>query len=351
MTNPIELAEWTPVALRTFSLAAEKTQTLQEYTQRNKINADGLPLHYIDAQYIIEETPTYSIDELLNNINTTVVTDAIVPLNYGEGFPTTPEGLPVWERLEGEPFEHFQIFKHYRDSMHIAACYDQRTNSNSNSNNNSNKQTRHDLDHPKSLRAARTLHETAIFCGTPRSAVKLLSKLYHWTMRAKAYDLYRASMVEKIRAAEVDSMHSVHLNAAREIFNKCLDWLDKNVDELNPKTALEWFQTAVQLERLSLGLSKDRPQGELDAERVDRRPWVQINQLQQQNGQGTNQGTNQGGQQQGTQVLLGMDDNTHDEREARLMNVLSTLQGAKVIDLPKRDATPTHAAPTGDDNE
>lgn len=299
-----DLTTWSPSKVQALSKTSSLVQALQAQSLRNR---EGEPLCYVDPQCIMAN---YSH---LDPQETTLhdVPDAITPLYYQDGYPTTPDGVPFWERLDNEPVPYYEYFKSFRDDTYIKSLQTD------NGNN-----TKVGSFVSKSV-GARLLTRVANRVCVDRQILKTVSELYHWRLRAEAYDTFNKGELEKLRSAEVQYMQNKHMAAAEYIFDKSLKWLEQNHEELNPNSALQWFQTAVELHRLSLGLPKDKPeQGEGEAH-VDRRPWVQINQQYNQSGNGT---TPQGNLTSGDGASSGTS-------EDRMQTILRTLNEAGVLDV------------------
>lgn len=231
-----DLTTWGKSKLQAMENAAEMVFELQRAAHTNAI---GMPIYYVDASTILTAAPFKTLDDIL----TTPPDDSTIPLTYGEGYPTTPDGLPFWERLDGEPTEYYHLFKTYRDMI-----YTQEMGTPS-----------ADITSPRSLTSLRSIYEVSKRTGTERKTLKIIAKLYLWPLRAKAYDLYRRDQVNLMRERDIEVMSGKHKKAAETIFIQCFKYLKENAQELNPKTALEWFKAAIELERLSLGLLPDKP--------------------------------------------------------------------------------------------
>ena len=327
------LTTWTPQKLKALEHTAAIVQKLQSQVS---VNSEGEPFGYIDCSVVQSE---YSAEDP-HQIDLRDAPDALQPLFHQDGYPGTTGGLPFWERLENEPLEYYNIFKAYREDTYIKALTEQAYEKSQALQKESEGRS---VLNPHSRRAARSLYSVADRMGVDRVTLRTLSQLYHWHLRAKAYDQFNERQLSIIKDAELQHMHNTHLTAARKIFDKCMDFLDNpdNLKELNPKTALEWFQTAVELERLSLGLPKDKPPEDGQGGGSDRRPWVQINQQYNQNtlnqtGTGTGTGAgSQGGSPGGSD---GDHQSTSGTGErGRVYEILRTLNEAQVIDVVIED--------------
>lgn len=190
-------------------------------------NKEDLPLSYIDPQVLLESG--FLNDEL----NIDIIDKAVVPIEYAEGYPVV-DGLPFWDRLGGELLEYYNLFKHYRDQ--------------------------------KLKSAVRSYREVGDQVHLPLDYIVGLSKAFHWRARVKAFDLYMIMEREARRTREMVLLEGKHLKAAEDIFDVCMKFIRKDDAEkqLSAKSALEWFEAAIKLGRLSLGLPPDKPVGVTD---------------------------------------------------------------------------------------
>lgn len=318
----VDLTTWSPSKLKALTQASTIIQTLQHQLPTNP---DSTPLAYIDPAVIQgkystidpQETPLEDVD------------DAIVPLQYGDGYPATHFGTPFWECLENEPADYFDLFRQYRESSYIKYLQKRKPG---------------DPMQPiktNGLTGRRMLTTIASQTDTDRRVLRTISLMYHWPLRAQCYDLFMEQQLQVRRNAEIQYMQSEHQRVARHVFEKCETWLNENSELLNPKTALEWMQMSIELERLSLGLPKDKPSGSLEEERQDRRPWVNIFAQQVNNPDPNANGNGTGGSSSGTQ----------EETTIRLSEVLRILQDANalnegsVIDVESESEYSDHDAP------
>jgi hypothetical protein len=259
---------------------------------------------YIDADIIMSQFVNASVEELLAN----TPSNAITPLSCLEGYATTPDGLPFWERLDGEQIQYYELFKAYRDMIYTKLPV---------SGDREKILEGPDITNPRSITSLRSLYIVAQRADIGRPVIKTISQMYHWAYRVKAYDLFRRAHIERTREFEVERMQNTHATAARKIFDRCLTFIEDHVDELNPKTALEWLQTAVELERLSLGLNPNKP----DTDSGDR-PWVQINQQSISADQVNQQ-----------EISIGGAPGNNIKREQRITEILNILKEARALDV------------------
>ena len=146
-------------------------------------------------------------------------------------------GQAFWEQLPGEPSDAYRLFVAYRSLADLPALVAARL----------------------PMMSLRSISAVAAQSGLSGEYVADLAVIYHWNLRAKAYDHFQSWQQEAQRLIMVRKTENVHWKTARMLFQRILKWLNEHMDELDPATALQWFQTAIKLERISLGLPADKP--------------------------------------------------------------------------------------------
>jgi hypothetical protein len=186
-------------------------------------NKHGVPLKLINPVAMAEHILNCNtIDDVPNH----VVENAIVEVEFEDGMPMV-DGLPIWERLDGEIMDYYKLFKEYREMLYVHGS-----------------------------RALSRLAETHNILGRNLSA---LSKVYHWQLRCKAYDAYKKMIYMRKRQFEIEKMETKHAKVAERLLQQSLEYLEQHPEQLNPKIALQMIQIAMRAERLALGLNPDKP--------------------------------------------------------------------------------------------
>jgi hypothetical protein len=196
-----------------------------------QLTLNNLPLAYIDPQTILEEIAS---DPANSNVTDETIALSTTPIDYLDGVPIV-NGLPFWEKLDGEPLDYYRLFKTYRDYP----IKDQN----------------------------RSFEKLEIDTNTPTSYLYALSKIYHWRPRTASFDQYQLILIEKERTRQIKIMSNNHIEAADKIFKIGMDYLEGikdagTISSFSPKEILGWQELAVKLKRLSLGLPADKPQEE-----------------------------------------------------------------------------------------
>ncbi|MMZ45274.1 hypothetical protein D3C76_169720 [compost metagenome] len=205
-----------------------------QYFQVNlPTNGHGVPLQLINPEVIAEHLLEY---EKTYDVPSSIVDEATVSIEIDDGLPLY-DGVPLWERFEGEPVEHYKLFKIYREGLYTTGS-----------------------------RAIAKLAETTNVEGR---LLTLISKTYHWQLRCRAYDLYKKFEQERRRMMEIDKLQDKHSRAAEKLLEQSLTYLEDHPEQMNPKLALQMLQVAMKAGRLSLGLSPDKPEGEAGTTQVN----------------------------------------------------------------------------------
>lgn len=195
-----------------------------QYFQVNlPVNGYGIPLQLINPLPLAENM----LDcQTTDDVPDHVVEEATFHIDFDEGIPIV-EGLPIWERFDGETIEYYKLFKEYREMLYVSGS-----------------------------RAIAKLAATRNLEGRNLSA---LSKVYHWQLRCKAYDAYKRMELARKRQFEIEKLESKHARAADVLMEQSLQYLESHPEQLNPKVALQMLQVAMKAGRLALGLNADKP--------------------------------------------------------------------------------------------
>jgi hypothetical protein len=157
--------------------------------------------------------------------------NAAIPLHYSEGFPQLPSGFPFWDRLEFEPHashSRFQVYLKLAGLRQIHTLYLQ----------------------PSLLQSV----------GLPPAHMDQLQEdfyFYYWPQRARAYDLFQAAHRSRQKENLIQELELEHFAEASALKNRVLEVINGDEDFFNtltPAAAIKLLQTAVQWQRVSLGL-------------------------------------------------------------------------------------------------
>lgn len=201
-----------------------KLGDLVQYFQVDVDTADsGLPTMYIDAAVMAPYLLSVSSPD---DVPDEIVDAAKTLIDFDEGYPTV-DGVPVWERFDGEPIPYYKLFKAYREMKYTSLT--------------------------------RSIAKLAEACGMPGKHLTALSKVYHWQMRAKAYDIAKDQELALKKEKEVEKMLDIHKTTAGKLLEISMGYIEDHPEQLSPKVALDMVQLAIKAGRISVGLQGDKP--------------------------------------------------------------------------------------------
>ena len=145
-------------------------------------------------------------------------------------------GLPVWDRLEGERYDFFLLFKLYRDSRYNI------------------------INGGEYLISSRSMAGMAKHLGLSPQLLSTLNRIYSWQTRCAYYDKFFETEMARHRQMEVQIMQRDHLQQATALLAQATTCLE-NAKDMSPKDAIAMAELGFKISRLSLGLLPDKPQG------------------------------------------------------------------------------------------
>lgn len=208
-----------------------KLGELIQYFQVSIVNnSDGIPRFYIDPTVIM---PHLMDVEQPDDLSDSVIEEARTLISFEDGFPTV-EGIPFWERLEGEAMPYYKLFKEYREMKYLA-----------------------EVNKGGSL--TRSIAKLAESTGMTGRQLNALSRIYHWQVRVKAYDSYKATERQLAKQQDITLMEEKHAKISNQLLDQAVNYLLEHPEQLSPKVAIELASLAMRSGRLSLGLNPDKP--------------------------------------------------------------------------------------------
>lgn len=192
-----------------------------------EVNNDGIPLAYIDPTLVAECVPYC---ETTDDIPDDKYKQAITKIDFEDGVPIV-SGIPFWERLDGEPFDHYKTFKEYREMRY----------------------------HNNTMLNSRSLARLGEQLNIPGKLLGILAKIYHWAPRIKSYDSYKAREFALQRARNAEQLEVKHATYSNEILEQAVTYLKEHPQALNAKTALQMVELGMKYGRISAGLLGDKP--------------------------------------------------------------------------------------------
>ncbi len=199
---------------RVFSMYRGLRANFEQLQKHISFNNSGQPNSFVN----ITELLIYNSDLNFNNIDERL----FMPIIIQEGIPTV-NAIPIWERIEGEPTEAYEVFKHYRML--------------------------------KMNNKPRTMYNLSLLTNIPVSHLETMRHLFNWNYRVQAFDAYmsaeRQLMLEQYRV-EVEGKH---LKMANKLSETAFRYFEENESMITPKVALQMLDWAVKLERITTGLN------------------------------------------------------------------------------------------------
>ena len=89
--------------------------------------------------------------------------------------------------------------------------------------------------------------------------LSILSRIYHWQMRVKAYDTYKLIEKEQIKQRNIELLENKHAKISNELLEEAADYLKKHTEQLSPKVAIDLVSLAIKAGRIANGLYGDKP--------------------------------------------------------------------------------------------
>lgn len=207
---------------------------VQEMQAQIEIAPNGIPIAYIDPT-IVAEVAAYA--DTLDDIPQDKYNEAIVPIETEDGLAVV-DGIPLWERLDGEKLDYYKLFKEYRDMKYEAVKVKNRefisiTN-----------------------RSIAKLSENLNVSG---KLLNILSKIYHWMIRVKAFDVYKEREIAGRKFRQAEELENIHAAYSNQILEEAVKYLSDNIKQLNPKVAVQMVELGMKYGRISAGLLGDKP--------------------------------------------------------------------------------------------
>lgn len=220
MGNNVPAITWDPGK---FEFQRKLGNFVQYFQVNMPTNAYGIPLKLVNPTTIAENMlDCQTTDDMPDN----VLDLAEMSVDFEEGMPVV-DGLPIWERFDGEVLDYYKFFKEYRDMLYFTG--------------------------------SRSIAKLSAKHNIVGKNLNAISKVYHWALRCRAYDLYKKTERERLRQYEIEKLESKHMRASEVLLERGLAYIENHPEQLNPKVALQMIQVAMKAGRLSLGLNGEKP--------------------------------------------------------------------------------------------
>ena len=201
---------------RIFSVYRSLRANFEQLQKHISFNHHGQPNSFVNITELLRHNSDLNFANLDERL--------FLPVIIQEGIPTI-NAMPIWERIEGEPTEAYEIFKQYRMM--------------------------------KELNKTRTMYNLSLLTNVPVSHLETMRHLFNWNYRIQAFDAYTAAerqlMLEQYRV----EIEGKHLKIANKLAEQAFNYFKKNESMITPKVALQMLDWAVKLERITTGLNPD----------------------------------------------------------------------------------------------
>ena len=201
---------------RVFSVYRSLRANFEQLQKHISFNHHGQPNSFVNITELLRHNSDLNFANLDERL--------FLPVIIQEGIPTI-NAMPIWERIEGEPTEAYEIFKQYRMM--------------------------------KELNKTRTMYNLSLLTNVPVSHLETMRHLFNWNYRIQAFDAYTAAerqlMLEQYRV----EIEGKHLKIANKLAEQAFNYFKENESMITPKVALQMLDWAVKLERITTGLNPD----------------------------------------------------------------------------------------------
>jgi hypothetical protein len=219
--------------IRNFPLSTEfrKLGQFVQELQRKIPQNNGYYSCLVNPSVIATRIPDW---DTVADISEETFKKAQFPLETYSGVVTI-YGIPIWERLQGERIDFYNIFKIYRDMRYGL------------------------LDSGEYMLLNRTIAGLAQMLNVTGNYLSFLAKVYNWTIRCAYYDKYMELEIVKRRTQEIQLLQNDHLKVAHKLVEDASAYLKANMKMLKPSEAISMLELGMKYSRISLGLCGDKP--------------------------------------------------------------------------------------------
>ena len=199
-----------------------KAQILKDLLETIPTNDYGLP------EYL------YRADLLDMDESATTQDNAIMMLDYSQGFASLPNGDSLWLQLPYEDPIAYSAFKAYLEMPRSAD--------------------------PNLSAPVRQLNILKPLTGKSSTELLSWSYMFYWPQRARSYDLFLIASHTKAKEHRMAHVEDSHYNRAQKYIEFAEAHLqdvfsDPEAHDLSPKEAFDMMFKMMQIQRLSVGLS------------------------------------------------------------------------------------------------
>lgn len=216
------LVPFTPNALRSSRIDDIQTRSdlIRELGRHIPTNEYGLPTYIYRADLLDVSTIVGSMKRGESTYVDEMLSAAIIPIWYTQGYPTLKDETPLWGRLEHEPKEAHDAF--------LAYC---------------------ELEGVRNFKV--------LIAWAP----ELLTEWFYlnfWSVRARAIDIFRAAHHARLRTQRIMSLEGNHFVEGEKIFKRLVKALEgkteEQLKELDVDKLITSLEKVTKIQRSALGL-------------------------------------------------------------------------------------------------
>lgn len=223
-----------PTVRRSLEPVNKRAETMKRIVNNLPLNEFGLPLYIYRSDMIPPDLydPDYGDD----GDRIRVLDAATVSLDYLDGAPSLPNGMPLWSQLPFEGVREFQLFLRYLGAVKL------------------------DEDTGNINAPLRMLENVSAESGQSAEYLRELSFTHYWQYRVKAHDLFMVASYQKQRETRAIFVENSQfkktgkwLNKFEEMFETMMEDEDIIYD-IEPKKLFDMFMEMMRHQRISVGL-------------------------------------------------------------------------------------------------
>lgn len=174
---------------------------------------------------------------MVDSVSASDLQAAYVPLSYDEGYPTLPQGMPLWGQFPFEPPQAHEVFQLYLRMAHESGL---------------------------GVRMLSELPSFAIKHGVhvDMADIHEYYHLFYWGVRSRAFDMVQVASLQKQQELRAIQVQDSHYDLSNDIMSKLKDYMNDEEDfwdMMTPKTAVDLMKAAATLQRTAVGLPASGP--------------------------------------------------------------------------------------------
>lgn len=207
-------------------LAEFVSQLQRDFPQQNNLLVCFINPTWLASKVPFCETPQDVTEEMIHKSTWQI---------EFQGDHALVDGVPVWDRLEGERYDFFLLFKLYRDARYGL------------------------IETGDYVLCSRSMAGLARRLQLAPQLLAVLAKIYNWQLRCSYYDRFFENEILRRRQMEVQLLQRDHLKFATDLLDKAMSFFEKHSNQITPKDAIAMAELGFKFSRLSLGLVPDKP--------------------------------------------------------------------------------------------